>query len=425
MQIPSSQDTALLIAETNLPNDIIKKYTNEPESVSVVFNDGMVPKSGLLCTKTSLYSHFKLDRSDVLLVHSDLASLDVKQWTEILNTVKRLDLSESQTDLNLTVAYMFSKDRNLLGKVSERTIQQKLLQIVFRDKSQDLKATDERLPVICQPKTTTFDFNLFNSLLKTNQIGRSVIHSQVVNSSFDVVDGNFFHHGLAVVVDRQRAGRGRGGNKWISPVGCAMFSLQLEFDLNGKVAKKLPLLQHLFGLAAVHGICSTYPGLNLKLKWPNDIYAPNGVKLGGVVVYSSIFRQKVQINAGMGVNLSNEDPTLCVNRLIQNLGLEHLSREKYLALTFNELEGLFDSIETGNVKKIRDLYHKYWLHQDQEVKVTDKSMNCEIGIVHSIDDDGFLLVKLTDGQMLSVHPDGNSFDMLQGLVSPKEFRSAT
>ena len=55
---------------------------------------------------------------------------------------------------------------------------------------------------------------------------------KVLNSSFDVIEGNLLRHGLAVVVDRQLAGRGRSGNKWLSPEGCAMFSLQLEFDLN-------------------------------------------------------------------------------------------------------------------------------------------------------------------------------------------------
>lgn len=36
-----------------------------------------------------------------------------------------------------------------------------------------------------------------------------------------------------------------------------------------------------------------------------------------------------------------------------------------------------------------------------------------------IDDYGFLKVKLLDGTIETVQPDGNSFDMLRGLIVPK------
>jgi biotin--protein ligase len=39
--------------------------------------------------------------------------------------------------------------------------------------------------------------------------------------------------------------------------------------------------------------------------------------------------------------------------------------------------------------------------------------------VIGLDDFGFLKVKGQDGISFSVHPDGNTFDMLRGLVSPK------
>ena len=42
------------------------------------------------------------------------------------------------------------------------------------------------------------------------------------------------------------------------------------------------------------------------------------------------------------------------------------------------------------------------------------------GKVVRIDDDGFLLVRLNDsGQVVTAHPDGNSFDMMHGLIVPK------
>jgi len=36
-----------------------------------------------------------------------------------------------------------------------------------------------------------------------------------------------------------------------------------------------------------------------------------------------------------------------------------------------------------------------------------------------LDDHGFLRVRSEDGEILDVRPDGNSFDMLAGLIAPK------
>lgn len=55
---------------------------------------------------------------------------------------------------------------------------------------------------------------------------------------------------------------GRGGNIWLSPEGCAMFSLQLHIPLKSELGRLLPFLQHTVSLAIVNSICS-HPGLEV------------------------------------------------------------------------------------------------------------------------------------------------------------------
>ena len=77
-----------------------------------------------------------------------------------------------------------------------------------------------------------------------------------------------------------------------------MFSLQLEASLKSGIGKRLPLLQHLISLSVVESIKSLgdgYEKMDLKLKWPNDIYAGREYKLGGVVVYTSIMGDLIQV----------------------------------------------------------------------------------------------------------------------------------
>lgn len=49
---------------------------------------------------------------------------------------------------------------------------------------------------------------------------------------------------------------GRGGNAWLSPDGCAMYSLQLHIPLDSILGRHISLLQHLSALATVSAVCS-------------------------------------------------------------------------------------------------------------------------------------------------------------------------
>ena len=60
--------------------------------------------------------------------------------------------------------------------------------------------------------------------------------------------------GLIAIADRQTSGKGRGGNVWISPVGCAMFTLHVKVDLHSALGQKLAYLQHIASLAVVEAV---------------------------------------------------------------------------------------------------------------------------------------------------------------------------
>ena len=52
---------------------------------------------------------------------------------------------------------------------------------------------------------------------------------------------------------------GRGGNKWIAPAGCAMFSVHVRIPAGSELAEKLPFLQHIASAAVVEAV-RTMPG---------------------------------------------------------------------------------------------------------------------------------------------------------------------
>lgn len=89
---------------------------------------------------------------------------------------------------------------------------------------------------------------------------------------------------------------GRAHNSWLSPIGCAAFSLQIHIPLNSPIGESLPLIQHLVIVAVVSAINKEYD-LNLGIKWPNDLYA-DSVKIGGVIVNSTVFTDIAIVNIG-------------------------------------------------------------------------------------------------------------------------------
>ena len=51
---------------------------------------------------------------------------------------------------------------------------------------------------------------------------------------------------------------GRGGNVWISPEGCAMFSLHIKLLLSSPLGQKLSFIQHITTLAVVEAVTSMH-----------------------------------------------------------------------------------------------------------------------------------------------------------------------
>lgn len=98
--------------------------------------------------------------------------------------------------------------------------------------------------------------------------------------------------------------------------------------------------------------------------------------------------------------------------------MPELTYEKSFAIIFNEIEAILKDVQKGNFDQLYNLYYQYWLHGNSDVKILDKKGE-KTAKITGINDYGFLNVQLQDGSIETVHPDGNSFDMLQGLILPK------
>ncbi len=102
--------------------------------------------------------------------------------------------------------------------------------------------------------------------------------------------------GAVVLAEQQTGGRGRRGRPWVSPPGAGLyFSVLLR--------PRLPLTE-LLRLSLAAGVALAETAEVGGLKWPNDLLAPDGRKLAGVLVEADLRGEEVRyLLLGIGLNV--------------------------------------------------------------------------------------------------------------------------
>jgi biotin---protein ligase len=109
-------------------------------------------------------------------------------------------------------------------------------------------------------------------------------------------------------------------------------------------------------MAEKYGLLTTKAAFPFRIKWPNDIYVlcenQTPLKVGGILCNSlNANKQAYNVIVGIGLNVSNREPTTCVNEVISaavlqqatpgsDMTREHspLDRETLLATIMNHFE---------------------------------------------------------------------------------------
>jgi BirA family transcriptional regulator, biotin operon repressor / biotin---[acetyl-CoA-carboxylase] ligase len=103
--------------------------------------------------------------------------------------------------------------------------------------------------------------------------------------------------GTVLVAEHQEAGRGRLDRSWVSPPRAGLtVSVLLRPDVP---AARRAWLSPLAGVALAESL-SEVAGVRTSLKWPNDLLAPDGSKLAGILAETA----GTAVVVGVGLNVS-------------------------------------------------------------------------------------------------------------------------
>ena len=240
--------------------------------------------------------------------------------------------------------------------------------------------------------------NLIQANLRTEYLGKDIEYYQIIDSTNkeakSIIKNNEATHGMMIITDNQKNGKGRLNNEWFMGPGkgLAMSVIYLK-TLSIKKATLIPLAS---GLAIAKTLENR--GFKPKLKWPNDIIL-NNKKVGGILCESEIKNNIINsfiIGVGLNVNETVNDFPKELQYKATSLFIEtnnSFQRELISAIITTFLER---SIQ--NFDSIISQWLSFCGHLDK--KVTFHYRNKEYyGIFKSINSDGHAQIE-TDGKIL-------------------------
>jgi BirA family biotin operon repressor/biotin-[acetyl-CoA-carboxylase] ligase len=208
-------------------------------------------------------------------------------------------------------------------------------------------------------------------------------------------------HGTVVTAAEQTAGRGRQGRTWTAPPDAAL--------LYSAVLRPLEARHSMLPLAVALAVCETAeglrPGIECMVKWPNDVHL-DGRKLAGILIEAR--PQDGWAVLGVGLNLTiaaDEFPEELRERATSLVGSSP-------AVPYGQHTGIRNSwaeAAAGRLSARLDL----WLDADPEAvlgawRARDALFGREVswdkgsGIADGVDERGFLVVRLADGDRVAL-----------------------
>ncbi|MDZ4823653.1 MAG: biotin--[acetyl-CoA-carboxylase] ligase [Flavobacteriales bacterium] len=203
--------------------------------------------------------------------------------------------------------------------------------------------------------------------------------------------------GTAIIALEQTHGRGQRGNLWESEVGANLLcSIILYPDfLNGENYFYLSKCASL----ALADVVNEITGLEVRVKWPNDIVA-NGKKLGGVLIESSWSENRLLCSiVGVGLNLNQQEFSISYASSLRSLTKKFFEPESVFEKFLKNFSMGYSDLKSGKFAEM-DLNYRRALYR---LGVTSRFIyegKQILGMITGVDVSGHLCVYTELGQSL-------------------------
>lgn len=206
-------------------------------------------------------------------------------------------------------------------------------------------------------------------------------------------------HGREVVAfgEAQSAGRGRRGRQWLSPFARNIYcTVGIDRTISGA---HQGLLSIVTGVALCTAL-RTATGLEVSLKWPNDLLL-DGRKCGGILIESrALGNERYFFAVGYGLNLSMSDdelatldrPATCLGRYLEVAP----DRSQLLEASIASVVAGIRGFDPAAVERLAAEFAGFDAYRDAEVEVVSGEQRTR-GVNRGIDERGQLRLETAQG----------------------------
>jgi BirA family biotin operon repressor/biotin-[acetyl-CoA-carboxylase] ligase len=234
----------------------------------------------------------------------------------------------------------------------------------------------------------------------TQIIGQNIIYFNQVNSTnkfaLELIRQRMAENGTVVLAEYQSEGRGQFGREWKSnPFENLMFSIILKHVTNAPADPFI--INKTITLSMYQSISELLPESQIKIKWPNDIFADNR-KISGILVENNFSGQQLNysiVGIGLNVNQDFESENALHATSLRDRSGHTLDRPALLRIILEKIEENYLKLynDAGSIEKQFDL-NLLGYRQTCEFDIHDR---LEKAIITGCDHSGRLLLEI-DGQ---------------------------
>jgi len=235
------------------------------------------------------------------------------------------------------------------------------------------------------------------------RVGYIVHHFDVVTSTQDVareMAEEGAPEGTVVLAEEMVAGKGRLGRKWHAGRGGLWMTIVVRPSVSPREAQLLSIAS---SVAVVEAARRTL-GVELGIKWPNDVLF-KGKKVAGVLVETSISGMRVVYSlVGIGVNVNNEIPPELRQTAVslKELTGTSIPRIPLLRSLLESFDDLYGNLERGDARAVISRWKACSATIGRKVRVVCWDGVLE-GVAIDVAGDGSLLLKADNGSILVVN----------------------
>jgi BirA family biotin operon repressor/biotin-[acetyl-CoA-carboxylase] ligase len=228
--------------------------------------------------------------------------------------------------------------------------------------------------------------------------GCSLVALDAVGSTNDhakTLARNGYPAGAVVWARAQTVGRGRQGNAWNSLPGNLFMTMILRPDSNAAVTGQLSFLA---AVALARALRPLLPGVDIKLKWPNDLLI-NGKKAAGILLETEVsgVRAVPWVVIGVGVNIADAPEGAAS---LKSAGAQ-TDTETVLESLVSHIMALYAAWKKDGFAAVREEWMASAASVGQEINVRLPKETLA-GTFLGIDNAGTLQLAMTDGSRRSI-----------------------